>query len=408
MVSYVDVTEQRRAARAQQAAVEAAEAANHAKSEFLAVMSHEIRTPLNGVLGMAQAMELEPLSPVQKERLGVIRQSGGVLLEILNDVLDLAKIEAGKLELEVADFDLGAVARSARSAFSAVAARKGLGLEVEVAPDADGLWRGDAARVRQVIYNLVANAVKFTEAGAVTIGVEATGGGVRIAVRDTGIGIAEDRVATLFEKFVQADSSTTRRFGGTGLGLAICRELCKAMGGAIAVESTHGAGSLFVVELPLAPAGPADLSAADAPAATSAPAPGSPLRVLAAEDNETNQLVLRTLLAQVGVEPMIVANGAEAVAAFDQGPWDLILMDVQMPVMDGPTAARAIRAREAETGAAPTPIIALTANAMSHQIDGYRAAGMNGILAKPIEVAQLYEALAAAAPEARQAERGAA
>jgi CheY-like chemotaxis protein/nitrogen-specific signal transduction histidine kinase len=408
MVSYVDMTEQHRAARAQQAAVVAAEAANHAKSEFLAVMSHEIRTPLNGVLGMAQAMELEPLSPVQKERLGVIRQSGGTLLAILNDVLDLSKIEAGKLELEMASFDLGEVARSARAAFSAVAARKGLSLEVEVAPDARGLWRGDAARVRQVIYNLVANAVKFTEAGAVAIRVEATDGGVRIAVRDTGIGIAADRVGTLFQKFVQADSSTTRRFGGTGLGLAICRELCKAMGGTITVESEHGVGSVFVVELPLTPAAPAEASAPAAPEAASAPAPDSPLRVLAAEDNETNQLVLRTLLAQVGVEPMIVSNGAEAVAAFEQGDWDLILMDVQMPVMDGPTAARAIRAREARTGAAPTPIVALTANAMSHQIEGYLAAGMTGILAKPIEVAQLYEALAAAAPQARQAERGAA
>jgi signal transduction histidine kinase/AmiR/NasT family two-component response regulator len=403
MVSYVDVTEQHHATRAQQAAVEAAEAANHAKSEFLAVMSHEIRTPLNGVLGMAQAMELEPLSPVQKERLGVIRQSGGALLAILNDVLDLSKIEAGKLELEIADFDLAAVTRAAQAAFGAVAARKGLSLDVEITPDADGLWRGDAVRVRQVIYNLVENAVKFTESGAVMIRVEALASGVRVAVHDTGIGIAADRVSTLFEKFVQADSSTTRRFGGTGLGLAICRELSNAMGGSISAESENGEGSVFVVELPLAPAAPA--AAAAAPAAASAPSPGAALRVLAAEDNVTNQLVLRTLLAQVGVDPMIVSNGAEAVAAFEQGSWDLILMDVQMPLMDGPSAARAIRAREAQTGAAPTPIVALTANAMSHQIAGYLAAGMNDILAKPIEVAQLYQALAAAAPEARQTQR---
>jgi CheY-like chemotaxis protein len=261
-----------------------------------------------------------------------------------------------------------------------------------------------------VIYNLVANAVKFTEAGEVAIGVAATADGVRIAVRDSGIGIEPERVPRLFEKFVQADSSTTRRFGGTGLGLAICRELCMAMGGSIRVESKIGAGSTFIVDLPLTRT-EESVDAAEVMAfalSDDGAPPDVPLRVLAAEDNAVNQLVLRTLLAQVGIEPLIVENGAEAVAAFASGDWDLILMDVQMPVMDGPTAARAIRAREAETGAAPTPIVALTANAMSHQIDGYRAAGMNGILAKPIEVAQLYEALAAAAPEARQAERGAA
>jgi signal transduction histidine kinase/AmiR/NasT family two-component response regulator len=411
MVSYVDITEQHRAAEAQRAAVEAAEAANQAKSEFLAVMSHEIRTPLNGVLGMAQAMELEPLSPVQKERLGVIRQSGGALLEILNDVLDLSKIEAGKLVLEITDFDLGAVASAAQAAFGAVAAHKGLELDVAVAPDARGLWRGDAVRVRQVIFNLVANAVKFTEAGAVSVEVAARPGeGVRIAVRDSGIGITPDRLPTLFEKFVQADSSTTRRFGGTGLGLAICRELCRAMGGAIAVESEPGVGSVFVVDLPLPAAGPAPAAPREAVLQPGAPTAGPALRVLAAEDNPVNQLVLKTLLSQVGVEPVIVANGAEALAAFDQGGWDLILMDVQMPVMDGLAAARAIREREARNGAARTPIIALTANAMSHQIEGYRLAGMDGVLAKPIEVARLYETLASAsapAPEAAAAGRDA-
>jgi signal transduction histidine kinase len=407
MISLVDMTEQQRAARAQREAVEAAQTANQAKSEFLAVMSHEIRTPLNGVLGMAQAMELEPLSPVQKERLGVIRQSGGALLEILNDLLDLSKIEAGKLELEITDFDLGGLVGGAQAAFGPLATRKGLDLEVTVEPEVRGLWRGDAVRVRQVVYNLIANAVKFTEAGAVTVRVAMRrAGGVRITVRDTGIGISPDRLPSLFEKFVQADSSTTRRFGGTGLGLAICRELCTAMGGAVAVESKQGVGSLFTVELPLEMAAPGDgAEASDVPVVNAAIS-GAPLRVLAAEDNSVNQLVLKTLLAQIGIEPMIVGNGAEAVAAFEQGDWDLILMDVQMPVMDGPTAARAIRAREAKIGAAPTPIIALTANAMSHQVESYRAAGMDGILAKPIEIAALYEALGAAAPDAAALDRG--
>ena len=401
MISYIDMTQQQRAARAQQAAVEAAEAANQAKSEFLAVMSHEIRTPLNGVLGMAQAMELEPLSPAQKNRLGIIRQSGAALLDILNDVLDLSKIEAGKLELEAGNFDLWRW--RARSRPDSVRSPRTSACPWKWPSNRPRGVSGTVTqgRVRQVIDNLVGNAVKFTEAGGVKLDVGLAGEGVRIAVRDTGIGIEPDRLTTLFEKFVQADSSTTRRFGGTGLGLAICRELCRAMGGTITVQSEAGRGSVFVVELPLIRASAAEAAAPAAPVHI----PTSSLqglRVLAAEDNEVNQLVLRTLLAQVGIEPMIVANGAEALAAFDQGPWDLILMDVQMPVMDGPSATRAIRAREAERGAAPTPIIALTANAMSHQLDEYRAAGMDGLLAKPIEIARLYEVLASSARRRRR------
>jgi signal transduction histidine kinase/CheY-like chemotaxis protein len=393
MASYVDITAEMRAARAQKAAVEAAEAANRAKSEFLAVMSHEIRTPLNGVLGIAQAMELDPLEPAQKDRLAVIRQSGSALLEVLNDVLDLSKIEAGRLGLECAGFDLEALARSAEAGFGALAARKGLFLEVEVAEAARGTWRGDAARVRQVIYNLVANAVEFTEGGGVVLDVNVEEPGVRITVSDTGIGIEASRIPDLFEKFVQADSTTTRRFGGSGLGLAICRELCGAMGGSITVRSAPAVGSDFEVRLPLergqlaAPAEAPTFNRDEAPAIR-------PLRVLAAEDNAVNQLVLKTLLNQVGIEPVMASDGAQAVAAFDDGPWDLILMDVQMPKMDGLAATRAIRTREAQAGAAPTPIIALTANAMSHQLEGYRAAGMTGVLAKPIEVARLYAALA--------------
>ncbi|MDB5429722.1 MAG: hypothetical protein JWP35_838 [Caulobacter sp.] len=397
LATYVDMTEAKAAARVQDEAVAAAEASNRAKSDFLAIMSHEIRTPLNGVLGMAQAMGQDRLSKIQAGRITVIRQSGEALLAILNDLLDLSKIEAGRLDLEEADFDLEQTAAGAHDAFAALAQAKGLAFDLSVDEAVRGRYRGDAFRIRQVLTNLISNAVKFTQAGAVRVSVTAGPKGLRLSISDTGMGIAADRVGSLFHKFVQADTSTTRRFGGTGLGLAISRELCEAMGGDIAVESCVGQGSLFLVDLPLVRLG----ETADAAQTVAAPheADGDvrlPVRVLAAEDNAVNQLVLRTLLQQFGIDPVIVGNGAEAVAAWEAEPWDLVLMDIQMPVMDGPTACHAIRAREAATGRARTPIIALTANAMSHQVADYARAGMDGVVAKPIEIARLYEALAGA------------
>jgi len=367
-------------------AIAAAEAANRAKSQFLATMSHEIRTPLNGVLGMAQAMEADALSDLQRGRLGVIRDSGHSLLTILNDVLDISKIEAGKLELEQAPFDLDELAHSARHAFVALAERKGLSLILNADAAAHGAYRGDATRLRQI-------AVKFTEAGAVTVSVARRGDRVRFAVSDTGIGIARADMARLFEKFEQADASTTRRFGGSGLGLSICRQLAQMMGGEIRARSVVGAGTTFMVSVPLAPIAKTEVAEPVA-APIGAPQEQSPLlRVLAAEDNEINQLVLKTLLGQVGVEPMIVGDGVAALEAWETGDWDVILMDVQMPHMDGPAATRAIRHRERELGRAHTPIVALTANAMAHQVAEYRAAGMDDFVAKPIEVGQLYAAL---------------
>jgi signal transduction histidine kinase/AmiR/NasT family two-component response regulator len=374
---------------------EAADAANRAKSEFLATMSHEIRTPLNGVLGMAQAMAMNRLSKAQRERLQVIGHSGEMLLALVNDVLDLSKIEAGRLELDLADFDLEALVRGVQANFQPMAEGKGLAFSVAVGEGAGGTWRGDAVRVRQILYNLVSNAVKFTAAGSVEVCIAATDAGLECAVSDTGIGISPDKVEGLFDKFVQADASTTRRYGGTGLGLAICRELCDAMGGAIDVESEPGRGSKFTVRLPLARVD-ARRPAAPQPAAVEAASDERPLRILAAEDKPVNQLVLKTLLGQFGLEPVIVANGEEAVAAWEQGDWDVILMDAQMPVMDGVTATRRIRSREAAARRPATPIIALTANAMAHQAEAYLAAGMNSVVAKPIQVAQLLEAIAAA------------
>jgi PAS domain S-box-containing protein len=387
-----NITEAKQAERKLIEAMEAAEAANTAKSQFLATISHEIRTPLNGVLGMAQAMAADALSEVQSVRLDVLRESGQALLAILNDVLDISKIEAGKLELEQAEFDLGEIVESALGAFAALAEKKGLALKLKVAPAARGRCRGDATRVRQILSNLISNALKFTESGEVAVSVARRSETVRIEVRDTGIGIAPAGMTRLFEKFEQGDASTTRRYGGSGLGLAICRQLAEMMGGRIAATSREGAGATFVVSLELPRVAAA--RAARAGAGNVAPEHGAGAwRILAAEDNAVNQLVLRTLLGQLGMAATIVDDGADALAAWEQGAWDVVLMDVQMPRMDGPTAARAIRRREAELGRPPTPILALTANAMAHQVAEYHAAGMDEVVAKPIDVAQLAAAL---------------
>jgi signal transduction histidine kinase/CheY-like chemotaxis protein len=369
-----------------------ADAANQAKSAFLATMSHEIRTPLNGVLGMAQAMSMDRLSRAQRERLQVVRDSGEALLAILNDVLDLSKIEAGKLTLEIIDFDLGEVVRGAGKAFTALAETKGLAFEIDVAA-AEGLYRGDPTRLRQILLNLISNALKFTGAGKISVKATRTDDArLCIAVSDTGEGIAPDALASLFAKFTQADASTTRRFGGTGLGLAICHELASLMGGRVDVRSIVGEGSTFTLTIDAARVGDARPLRSEPDrqdVASELPA----LKVLAAEDNRTNQLVLKTLLAHAGIEPSFVENGAQALEAWETEAWDLILMDVSMPVMDGPTATREIRAREAMTGRPRTPIVALTANAMSHQIADYLAAGMDGHVAKPIDAGSLFAAL---------------
>ncbi|HEX2559483.1 ATP-binding protein [Phenylobacterium sp.] len=372
----------------------AAEAANDAKSTFLAIMSHEIRTPLNGVLGMAQAMASDELSELQRDRLRVIHQSGEALLAVLNDILDLSKIEAGKLEIEVIEFDLGEVARGAHSAFTALANKKGLSFCLDV-DQARGVYLGDPTRLRQILYNLISNALKFTERGEIRVTAARRDGALELVVADTGVGIPPEALSRLFEKFAQVDVSTTRRFGGTGLGLAICQQLARLMGGSIEVESQPGQGSRFIVRLPMPRVGE-ERQRSPLPSPEAVPAePALSLRVLAAEDNSVNQLVLKTLLHQIGVEPVVVEDGQAALEAWEAGDWDAILMDIQMPVMDGPTAARRIREREAATGRPRTPILALTANAMSHQVSQYLAVGMDGHVSKPIDAARLFQALQA-------------
>jgi len=373
-----------------------AEAANRAKSLFLATMSHEIRTPLNGVLGMAQAMAGDNLDSAQRARLDTIRQSGETLLAVLNDVLDLSRIEAGKLELELIDFDVGRFARDVAGAFAGVAAGKLLAVIVDVEPAARGRYRGDRGRLRQILSNLVSNALKFTDAGEVRVHVDRRADVLYFAVSDTGIGIPADRLPRLFEKFEQLDASTTRRFGGSGLGLAICRQLAALMDGEVRVSSQEGVGSRFQLVVRLERIGE-EATAASHDAAPAAPVhDGRTLRVLAAEDNNINRLVLRTLLEQAGIDPLIVCDGSEAVTAWREREWDLILMDVQMPVLDGPSATRAIRAAERATGRQRTPIVAITANAMAHQRDEYMTAGMDGIISKPIQISELFDVVQAA------------
>jgi len=394
-----------------------AEAANRAKSEFLANMSHELRTPLNGVLTMAQLMARGELNADQRGKLDIILKSGKSLLHVINDILDFSKIEAGKLELEEIDFDPRAVLEDVKSSFDAVADQKGLDLRLEFAPNAEGLRRGDPVRLRQIVNNFVGNALKFTTRGAVVVSISGVGeagrDGLTIAVRDTGLGIAPEGMALLFQKFSQVDTSTTRQFGGTGLGLAICRELAILMGGRVWAESRPGTGSTFyamvalpaVAETPSASAEPASNRLEESEGARS-------LRVLAAEDNATNRAVLVAIMDAFDMQLVLAKDGREAVEAWRQSAFDLILMDISMPIMDGMEATRMIRAAERESGAPRTPIIALTANAFRHQIDEYAAVGMDGHLAKPIDIPALQLVIqqvmadCQAAREAGATERG--
>jgi signal transduction histidine kinase/ActR/RegA family two-component response regulator len=386
-------------------------AASEAKTRFLANMSHEIRTPLNGVLGMTEAILSDTLSPLQRERLGIVRQSGETLLAILNDILDLSKVEAGKLELEAKPFRLADLAASADVMFKEAARHKGLAFSVVAAGATDAVFNGDAGRIRQILFNLISNALKFTDGGGVYVVLTETDDRLSMTVRDTGPGIEPDHLERLFERFQQADASTTRKFGGTGLGLAICWELTQLLGGEISAQSTLGQGATFQVDLPLRRAEAADALAflkADLQQARAGPTPPAPpaqspptpaetpkatTRLLCAEDNEINQLVLRALLEPLNYDVVMVENGLKALEAWRAESFDLLILDVQMPVMDGPTAAAAIRAREREMGLAPIPIMALTANVMSSQVQDYLSIGMNCVVAKPINLDELYAAI---------------
>jgi signal transduction histidine kinase/ActR/RegA family two-component response regulator len=367
------------------------DAASRAKSAFLATMSHEIRTPLNGVLGLTDLLIGSDLPPQQAAWAHAAGRSGRALLTIVNDVLDLSKVESGLVELEQVDFDVLTVIEEALLPVTFLAQEAGLELTVLTGPDLVAARRGDPSRLRQVVLNLAANAVKFTPQGSVTVTVGGTLDRLVVGVVDTGIGMSAEQQARLFTPFSQADASTTRRFGGTGLGLAIAGGLAQQMGGGITVHSALGLGSSFELDIPLPAAHGELVPASSAPPSHDA---GRPLRVLIAEDNEVNQLVARATLGRLGVSVHIVGDGEQAVQAALAGDYDAVLMDCQMPVMDGLEATR--RIRTAQFGSEPLLIIAMTASALASDREACRLAGMDGFLPKPWTSQQLADVLKSA------------
>lgn len=374
-----------------------AEAANVAKSAFVATMSHEIRTPINGIVGMASLLDGARLDPEHREYLGLLRQSADHLVELVDDILDFSRLEAERLKLDETDVDVDRLARDVAGVVTASVMAKGLKLDVTVDPALPRFIRGDSRRLRQILINLVGNAVKFTERGGISIAVRREGSEeaptVVFVVSDTGIGMTPETRSGLFREFNQGDASVTRRYGGTGLGLAISKRLATLMAGDITVESALGQGSTFSLTVPLR-------AGAVTPEANSRTAPNARLNILLVEDNAINQLVAMRMLQRDGHRVVLAASGAAALEAFAVEPFDIILMDLQMPGMDGLEATR--RIRDLEGASRRTPIVALTADAQSSDVLACLGAGMDAHVAKPFRAQNLIETLPLAISEARR------
>ena len=410
-----DVTERLAADNALAEAEAAAEAANQAKSDFLANMSHEIRTPLNGIIGLAATLGRSGLEPRQKEMVDLIARSGTTLERLVSDILDVSKVESGRMDIEIAAFDLQTELDPLIEMQRARAEEKALSFDMRIGSTTRGEFLGDALRVKQVLTNLLSNAIKFTESGGIDLELDvaedtpSTGvAQLSLTVRDTGIGF--DTGFGVFERFSQADGTITRRFGGSGLGLSICKSLVELMGGTIAVQSAVGEGSAFTVLLPLSRTrslADYDARALEALGAEEAEQDGlGGLKVLLAEDHPVNQRVVQLILGEYGVEVVTVENGADAVAAFNLDRYDLILMDMQMPVMDGLAATRAIRAIEAGSpDRTATPIVMLSANAMDQHLAETEAAGADRHLAKPFTPPALIQVVSDLAVRAEMGEK---
>lgn len=390
-----DITRRREAQLALEKARNEAEAASQARGNFLAGMSHEIRTPMNSILGMTELALATDLTEEQREYLTTAKQSAEALLELINDILDLSKIESGKMQLHAAPFHLRTLVEDTCKPFAFIASRRGLELRWSVADSVPEWLEGDSLRLRQILVNLVGNAVKFTQTGEVSVGVNAVAAGddvsLTIEVADTGIGISREKLESIFESFTQADTQITRQYGGTGLGLAISQQLLQLMGGEIDVDSEEGAGSTFTVSLVLSPALP-ETSGPVGPTGRSGlhdehPEP-SPLRVLVADDHPANRALAQNILRKRGHSCSVVDDGRQAIEALERERFDVILMDLQMPVMDGFEAAAAIRSREQSTQT-HIPIIALTAHSRPEDREASLTAGMDAFLSKPVRVNEL-------------------
>ncbi|MES2936065.1 MAG: response regulator [Pseudomonadota bacterium] len=390
-----DITVRYEAELATRHAKEMAEEATRTKSAFLANISHEIRTPMNAVIGLSHLALKTELTQQQRDYLVKIQSSGSHLLGLINDVLDFSKVEAGQLAIEQADFALAEQLEAVDTLLAQKCAEKGLGLKLEIAPDVPAVLVGDSLRVRQILINYASNAVKFTSRGEVAVRVdvqERSQDGVllRFAVSDTGIGLTEEQIGRLFRSFQQADTSTTRKFGGTGLGLAIAKALAELMGGTVGVASTHGAGSTFWFTARFGL--PADVPVQAAAAATRLPAEAiAGAAVLVVEDNEINQLVATELLQDFGVTVDVAEDGSVALEMLARKDYDLVFMDMQMPVMDGVTATRRLRQ---QPRFAELPVVAMTANAMLEDRQRCEEAGMNDYVLKPFEPEELRRVLA--------------